>query len=603
MLTVYSTQGSPGASTTAMHLAAHWASQGREILLIEADPAGGSLSHNLGIQFTPGSASFVASGLPVQSNHLIDHAQDVLFENLHVMPAPASPTGARGIFNTFADFSEELRTISENEMAVIIDGGRVTADTAASGLTTSAAGVMVVCRNNNQLPSLEHLRDVLAADPGGDGPQGCSVAVGKSPMSPEEWQENCGLTFCGSIEIVADMATDLSAYLARSKRKSKKWRASLEQVGEKLYPYAQPPVSNRPLRTRPAAPTATPDTDVADDARQAVPATAASFEPAAHHPAGYGQAPPMAPPEDSPAGYGQAPPMAPPEDSPAGYGQAPPMAPPEDSPAGYGQAPPMAPPEDSPAYGQAPPMAPPEDSPAYGQAPPMAPPEDSPAYGQAPPMAPPEDSPAYGQAPPMAPPEDSPAYGQAPPMAPAPQPAHGQSHYLPPTGWPADPQSPSWPGYGEAPPVPPPEGFPVYEQQPAPAYEQQPQHPAQPYEQQPQHPAQPYEQQPPGTYEQQPGTYEQPPQHPAQPYEQQPPGTYEQQPGTYEQPPQYPSQPGTYEQPTAQPEPPAQEATQPQPPEAESPPRPNMKPTGSFRDWAVKLHGSNAQDITAHRGG
>ena len=541
MLTVYSTHGSPGASTTAMHLAAHWASEGREILLIEADPAGGSLSHNLGIQFTPGSASFVASGLPVQSNHLIDHAQDVLFENLHVMPAPGSPTGARGIFNTFAGFSEELRTISENEMAVIIDGGRVTADTAASGLTTSAAGVMVVCRNNNQLPSLEHLRDVLAANHGGDGPQGCSVAVGKSPMSPEEWQENCGLTFCGSIEIVPDMATDLSAYLARSKRKSKKWRASLEEVGEKLYPYAQPPVSNRPRR--PAAAAAPPDTEVSGDASQATPAAAATFDPAAQDPAGYGQAPPIAPPEGFPD------------------------------------------------------------------------------------------------------------YGQAPPMAPVPQPGYGQSHYLPPTGWPADTQSPSGPGYGEAPPVAPPDDFPAYgqptpppyppaqypshpyeqppayEQQPGtyeqpPAYEQQPQHPTQPgtYEQQPGTYEQPpaYEQQPgtyeqppayeqqPGTYEQQPGPYEQQPQHPTQPgtYEQQPPGTYEQRPtyGAHEQP-QYPAQPGTYEQPAAQPEPPAQEAAHPQPPETESPPRPNMKPTGSFRDWAVKLHGSNAQDMTAHRGG
>ena len=78
--------------------------------------------------------------------------------------------------------------------------------------------------------------------------------------------------------------------------------------------------------------------------------------------------------------------------------------------------------------------------------------------------------------------------------------------------------------------------------------------------------------------------------------------TYEQ-PPTYgaQQQPQYPAQP--YEQPAAQPEPPAQEAAHPQPPETESPPRPNMKPTGSFRDWAVKLHGSNAQDMTAHRGG
>ena len=189
MLTVYSTQGSPGASTTAMHLAAHWASEGREVLLIEADPAGGSLSHNLGIQFTPGSASFVASGLPILSNHLIDHAQDVLFE-------------------------------------------------------------------------------------------------------------------------VADMSTDLSAYLARGKRKSKKWRASLEQVGESLYPLAQPPVSDRPRRTRPAA---------------------AAAPSAAQDPGAYKQAPP----EDLPA-YGEAPPMAPAPG--AGYGQSHYLPPTPESQPGYGQS-------------------------------------------------------------------------------------------------------------------------------------------------------------------------------------------------------------------------------------------------------------------------
>ena len=597
MLTVYSTQGSPGASTTAMHLAAHWASAGREILLIEADPAGGSLSHNLGIQFTPGSASFVASGLPILSNHLIDHAQDVLFENLHVMPAPASPTGARGIFNTFADFSEDLRTISENEMAVIIDGGRVTADTAASGLTTSAAGVMVVCRNNNQLPSLEHLRDALAASPGGDGPQGCSVTVGKSPMDPEEWQENCGLTFCGSIEIVADMATDLSAYLARSKRKSKKWRASLEQVGEKLYPYAQPPVSNRPRRPATAAP---PDTEVSSDAGQATPAAA---PPDTEVSSDAGQATPAAAPPDTEVS------------SDAGQGT--PAAAPPDT-------------EVSSDAGQATPAAATFDPAAHDPA----------GYGQ----APPEGFPAYGQAPPMAP-APQPGQGQSHYLPPTPEspPGQGQSHYLPPTGWAADPQNPGGSGYGEAPP----EGFPAYgqptqplyqpPQYPSQPYEQPPQYPSQPYEQPPQYPSQPYEQPP--QYPSQPRTYEQPPQYPSQPYEQPPqypsqpyeqPAAYQQQPGTYQQPPQYPSQPGTYEQPppgaheqppnyeadeppqypshsyeqpAAQPEPPAQEAAHPQPPETESPPRPNMKPTGSFRDWAVKLHGSNAEDMTAHRGG
>ena len=444
VLTVYSTQGSPGASTTAMHLAANWASAGREVLLIEADPAGGSLSHNLGIQFTPGSASFVASGLPILSNHLIDHAQDVLFENLHVMPAPASPTGASGIFNTFAAFSEDLRTISENEMAVIIDGGRITADTAASALTTGAAGVVVVCRNNSQLSGLEHLRDALAASPGEGGPQGCAVTIGKSPMDPEEWRESCGLTFCGSIEIVADMATDLSAYLARSKRKSKKWRASLEQVGENLYPLAQPPVSDRPRRTRPATP---PDTEPTEDAGQAAGAgVAAASDPSA---------------TQDPAAYEQS---------------------------------------------------------------------------------------------------------HYLPPAPEPQPGYGQSHYLPPTGWPGDPQSPGAPpGYGEAPPMAPPEGFPAYGQPAPPPYPPQ------------QYPAHYYEQPQPPTYEQpQPGTHEA---HAPQQYTA----------PTYEQP-----QPGTHE---------AHEASFEQPPEAQSAPRPNMQPTGSFRDWAVKLHGSNAHDMTAHRGG
>ena len=567
MLTVYSTQGSPGASTTAMHLAANWASAGREVLLIEADPAGGSLSHNLGIQFTPGSASFVASGLPILSNHLIDHAQDVLFENLHVMPAPASPTGASGIFNTFAAFSEDLRTISENEMAVIIDGGRITADTAASALTTGAAGVVVVCRNNSQLSGLEHLRDALAASPGGDGPQGCAVTIGKSPMDAEEWQESCGLTFFGSIEIVADMATDLSAYLARSKRKSKKWRTSLEQVGENLYPLAQPPVSDRPRRTRPATP---PDTEPTEDAGQAAGAgvAAASDPSATQDPAAYGEAPPMAPPEDFPAHGQPAPPMAP----AAG--------------AGYGQSHYLPPaPEPQPGYGEAPPTAPPEGFPAYSQpAPPMAPAAGA-GYGQSHYLPPaPEPQPGYGEAPPMAPPEGFPAYGQpAPPPYPPPQyPAH----------------------YYEQPPTyqqPPPEAYP-----PAPGSYEQPQPGAYPPQQ---YPAHPDEQPQPPAYEQpQPGAHEAyaPHQYPAPTYQPQPP-TYEQpQPPTYEQPqpPTYEQpQPPTYEQPPTQPEPPAHEATFEQPPEAQSPPRPNMQPTGSFRDWAVKLHGSNAQDMTAHRGG
>ena len=558
MLTVYSTQGSPGASTTAMHLAAHWASAGREVLLIEADPAGGSLSHNLGIQFTPGSASFVASGLPVQSNHLIDHAQDVLFENLHVMPAPASPTGARGIFNTFADFAEDLRTISENEMAVVIDGGRLTADTGASELTTGAAGVVVVCRSNSQLSNLEHLTGVLATGAGDEGPQGCAVTVGKSPMNPDEWLENCGLTFCGSIETVSDMASDLSAYLARSKRKSKKWRASLEQVAESLYPYAQPPVSIPPRRSRPAEQAPSSATEPVDGSDQ----TAAGPEPSQDQdPAGYEQ-PPMAPPEPMP---GIAPPAAP---AAAAYGQSHYLPPtPESQPEGYGQShylPPTTGPE---GYGQAPSPLPPEDFSGYGQS------EPSP-YGQPQYPAPPyEQHPgAYQQPPP-------PAYEQPP----------APTYEQPPAPTSEQPQ----PGAYQQPPG-------AYQQPPPPAYEQ-PQYPAPPYEQPAPSPYADPQLQPPAPPETHPGFPQAPAPEPTQAYEQPhyPAPPYEQ-PAAHHQPPA----PAPYGQaPPAPSDQPGARAPQPAAPEAETPPRPNITPTGSFRDWAAKLHGLDSKDMTARKGG
>ena len=510
MLTIYSTPGSPGASTLAMHLAAYWASIGREILLIEADPAGGSISRNLGIQFTPGTASFVAADQPARSNHLIDHSQDVLFASLHVMPAPATPTGARGIFEVLCTCAEDLRRIAENEMAVIIDGGRLSAEMAASELTTAAAATVVVCRDNSQLSTIQNLTDSLASGADDDATAGYAVTVGKSPISDEEWQQSHGLTFAGSVETIPDIGTDnLSVFLSRTKRKNKKWLTSLEQVAETLYPYAQPPMSNRSRLV---------GTEVADDGSQQTPA---QTEPVAGEPAGY-------------------------------------------DPALLGEAPPMVPDERSAPY-------------------------------QAPAQVQPSPESPYGQP---------------------------QSHYLPPT-------DSDWHSY-PPPPVQP------YEQPPAQPYQQphaQPyeQPPAQPYQQPP---AQPYEQPPAQPHQQPPAQpYEQPPQQPpAQPYEQQPPTappppaqphqpplahTYPQphaQP--YEQPPQQPpaqpyeQPPGhTYPQPPPPQEPPAaethrtSESASMQHREPESAPAPAIAPTGSFRDWATKLHGLDANDAAARPGG
>ena len=307
MLTVYSTYGSPGASTTAACLAAHWASTGRQVLLIETDAAVGSLSQKLGIQFTPGTASFVAAGKPVTASNLIDHAQDVLFSDFHVMPTPSSPSGAAAVAAKFARLGEELRDIADGEMAVVVDGGRLSADARTSELTTSAAAVLVVTRDSTQLSSLEHVSGVLVDDVTQPGPLGLVATVGPSPLGAAEWFSEHGLTMVGSIDLGTERGIDLTMFMPRAKRKSRKLRGSLEKLADVLYEFACPAgaaaprarlPSLRPPEQAPPAPAA--DTPAAGPADPLGVASAAAAVAAPLPAAAYPQQS-AAPPLEQPA--------------------------------------------------------------------------------------------------------------------------------------------------------------------------------------------------------------------------------------------------------------------------------------------------------------
>lgn len=287
MLTVYSTYGSPGASTTAIYLAAQWASSGRQVLLIETDAAAGSLSQKLGIQFTPGTASFMASDKPVTAANLIEHAQDVLFNDFHVMPTPSSPSGAKTIAERFALLGEELRDISDSEMAIIVDGGRLTAETRTSELTTSAAAVLIVARDNTQLPSLEHVSDILVDGASLPGPLGLVATIGPSPLSDAEWSTRHGLRSVGSVDLSTERGTDLSMFMSRGKRKSRKLRSSFEKLAGALYEYACPASAAAPQARLPAnrpesdaAPADIPDMPPAADPGGLLAGTSLSAPPA-----------------------------------------------------------------------------------------------------------------------------------------------------------------------------------------------------------------------------------------------------------------------------------------------------------------------------------
>ena len=469
MLVVYGVPGSPGASTTAIHVAAHWASSGREVLLIEADSAGGSMSRNMGIQFTPGAASFVASGSPVRKGDLIDHSQDVLFTNLHVMPCPSNPSSTREIIESFAERAEELRDVSENDMAVVIDAGRIEPGPFTEMWTTSAAGVAVVARGDSgsSMSSLERVAGVFAAGPG-DGPaNGCVVTIGKPLWSPDDFLQKCGMGLCGTIEDSPETAVDMSVFLDKAKRKDKKWRSSLKAAAEQLLPLAAPEPSVRP-RPDPAAAAADPVTPLMPQTTAPQPEAPAAYQdpptPQPEAPAYQAQAPqpevPAAyqtqtPQPEVPAAY-QA--QAPQPEAPAYQAQArqpealayqtPPAPQPETA-----AAPPVPVPQpEVPAAYQTPLAPQPEAAQPYQALSPPAPPHPAPApQPEAPvayqPPAPPEAPAAY-----PAPPSAYPPAAPTPPyQAPVPQP--GAQPYQAPAraGAPAAPA----PNQTAAPPVQP----------------------------------------------------------------------------------------------------------------------------------------------------
>ena len=257
MLTVCSSQGSPGATTLAVYCAAHWASQGREVLLIEADGSAGSIAHKLGLQVAPGSASFLGSDLPATATNLIEHAQDVVFNGLHIMPAPTVSAGAASAERRFSAVAEDLRDVSESEMAVVVDAGRLSGHMRDSGLVAAAAGVLVVSQGEETLAGLEHLGDRLVSDPSQPGPLGLAVTIGPSALSANDWEERFGLAHVGAITARFGVVPDLSMMVSRPSRKQRKLRSEIDQIASSLYDYAYPGGAEVPRARRPR-PTAPP---------------------------------------------------------------------------------------------------------------------------------------------------------------------------------------------------------------------------------------------------------------------------------------------------------------------------------------------------------
>ena len=223
----------------------HWATVGCKVLVIEADSAGGSLSRSVGLNSMLGSASLLTDKLAINTENLLSVSHNVLCNDMYIMPAPSNPLGVMHVMRAFAHNGQKLRNISESDIALIIDGGRMdggrfTGNSDFARLLAWAAGVTIVSRSGNPDSVPMRSQEIPIAHSSMGPPAMCSVTIGQSVVGGEQWQSDYGLTFCGAIELIEDTASDLSAFSERHKRKYKKWYRSLSQVGDHLFQYAQP---------------------------------------------------------------------------------------------------------------------------------------------------------------------------------------------------------------------------------------------------------------------------------------------------------------------------------------------------------------------------
>jgi len=147
LIALCSVHGSPGVTTLAVALAAHWPDSAHTRRLIaEVDPAGGDLAARFRLPVTPGLASLAAAA----RRH---HRPEVVWDHTHELPggvrvlaAPPGSGHARAALHTLAMAQPQLLPAAAREPGVIVlaDCGRVDPGTLAEPIARHADALVLV---------------------------------------------------------------------------------------------------------------------------------------------------------------------------------------------------------------------------------------------------------------------------------------------------------------------------------------------------------------------------------------------------------------------------------------------------------------------------
>lgn len=242
LVVVASSKGAPGVTTTALGLATVWPDQER-VVLVEADPSGGSLAARWRLGYEPGLLSLAGAGRRgVDGALLRRHAQSL--GTLSVLCGPASGDQARA---AVAAIAPHLVAVA-NDVDLIVDVGRIGTWSPAAELVRAAAATLVVTRA--ELDGVQHVPALvqLVADLGGSAQL---VTIGDEPYVPAEIAD---FAACELLGVLADDARG-AAMLAgrpgsqRQLRRSALWR-DLHAISDSLVRRLRPQLSEPGERAR-----------------------------------------------------------------------------------------------------------------------------------------------------------------------------------------------------------------------------------------------------------------------------------------------------------------------------------------------------------------
>lgn len=162
LITTGSIKGSPGATSTALALAAAWP---RPVVVLEADPSGGDLA--LRCESAAGgppspSPSLLTLGAAVRGGvgagfSLLVEQSVRLESGVNLIQGGTSPAQARGLRELWSSITQVCRTARED---VIVDVGRMDPDNPALEIARAADAVLVAA--GRSMESVLHLRDGLS---------------------------------------------------------------------------------------------------------------------------------------------------------------------------------------------------------------------------------------------------------------------------------------------------------------------------------------------------------------------------------------------------------------------------------------------------------